>query len=87
MLKLRDPALSVQRQAMQFSFLKRETSCVSRVVHPIDIRLFATEEVVFEADAFEQLFEFTDAARAVDEIRSSGTKFSAMRPPASIASS
>jgi tRNA-splicing ligase RtcB len=55
---------------MKFPFLKRETPSVSRVEHPsIDIRLFGTEAVTFEADAFEQLFEFTDIARAVDDLR------------------
>ena len=55
---------------MKFPFLKRETPSVSRVQHPtIDIRLFATEAVTFEADAFEQLFEFTDIARAVEDLR------------------
>jgi len=55
---------------MKFSFLKRETPAVCRVQHPsIDIRLFATEAVTFEADAFEQLFEFTDVARAIDDLR------------------
>ena len=55
---------------MKFPFLKRETASVSRVQHPsIDIRLFGTEAVTFEADAFEQLFEFTDIARAVDDLR------------------
>jgi len=54
---------------MKFSFLKRETPFVSRVQHPsIDIRLFANENVVVEADAFEQLFEFADIARAIDDL-------------------
>lgn len=56
---------------MKFSFLKRESPFVSRVIHPtldLDIRLFATEGVVFEQDAFEQLFEFLDVARAVGDL-------------------
>src|SRR5271155_1919928 len=57
---------------MKFPFLKRETPSVSRVIHPtlnVDIKLFGTEAVVFEADAFEQLFEFTDVVRAIDDLR------------------
>lgn len=55
---------------MYFPFLRRETPTVVRVQHPsIDIRLFANESVSVEADAFEQLFAFTDVARAIDEIR------------------
>lgn len=55
---------------MKFPFLKRETPSVSRVDHPsLDIRLFANDTVSFEADAFDQLFEFTDIARAVDDLR------------------
>jgi tRNA-splicing ligase RtcB len=55
---------------MNFPFLARETPFVSRVKHPsIDIRLFATDAVTVESDAFEQLFEFTDLARAIDDMR------------------
>jgi len=53
---------------MTFPFLKRESPSVSRVEHPsldLDIKLFATEGVKFEADAFEQLFEFADVVRDV----------------------
>ncbi len=35
----------------------------------LDVRLFADQAVPFERDAFEQLFDFLDVARAVDEIR------------------
>src|SRR5271170_6937454 len=57
---------------MKFPFLKRETPAMSRVTHPsldLDIQLFGTEDVKFEAEAFEQLFEFTDIARAIDDLR------------------
>ena len=68
---------------MKFPFLKRETPCVSRVEHPsIDIRLFANEDVTFERDAFEQLFEFTDVARAIDDLRAAEPDF--LGPDASI---
>lgn len=52
-------------------FLKRESPSVSRIEHPsldLDIRLYGSEDVKFEADAFEQLFEFTDVARAIDDL-------------------
>src|SRR5208337_4639871 len=65
------PRLSREKQPMKFSFLERETPSVSRVIHPsldIDIKLFGTEDVVFEADASEQLFEFTDVVRAIDDL-------------------
>jgi tRNA-splicing ligase RtcB len=68
---------------MKFPFLKREAPCVSRVEHPsIDIRLFANDDVTFERDAFEQLFEFTDVARAIDDLRRSEPDF--LGPDASI---
>jgi tRNA-splicing ligase RtcB len=55
---------------MSLPFLHRETPTVVRVLHPsIDIRLFANESVSVEADAFEQLFEFTDVARAIEDVR------------------
>src|SRR5271156_428318 len=63
---------------MKFSFLKRESPSVSRVEHPtldLDIRLFATEGVKFESDAFEQLFEFTDVARAIDDLHHAAPEF------------
>ncbi len=61
---------------MTFPFLHRETPFVSRVDHPcLDIRLFANANVVFEADAFEQLFEFTDVVRAIDDLRQRAPDF------------
>jgi len=55
---------------MNFPFVKRQTPSVCRIDHPsIDIQLFATSSVRVEADAFEQLFEFTDVARAIDDLR------------------
>jgi RNA-splicing ligase RtcB len=35
----------------------------------LDVRLFANHDVPFEREAFEQLFDFLDVARAVDEVR------------------
>lgn len=35
----------------------------------LDVRLFANPDVPFERDAFEQLFDFLDIARAVSELR------------------
>jgi len=35
----------------------------------LDVRLFANASVPFEKESFEQLFEFLDVARAVDELR------------------
>jgi hypothetical protein len=35
----------------------------------LDVRLFANPNVPFERDAFEQLFDFLDVARAVSEVR------------------
>lgn len=59
-----------------FPFLTRESPTVSRVAHPtIDIRLYANKDVVVEAEAFEQLYDFTDAARAIEDIQSSGAEF------------
>ena len=53
-----------------FPFLHRETPSIVRVDHPlVDIRLFANESVTTEFDAFEQLFEFVDVVRAIEEIR------------------
>ncbi len=61
---------------MKFPFLKRETPCVSRVQHPsVDIRLFANESVVVEADAFEQLFEFADVTRVIEDLRQKSPDF------------
>jgi tRNA-splicing ligase RtcB (3'-phosphate/5'-hydroxy nucleic acid ligase) len=61
---------------MKFQFLKRETPAVSKVQHPtVDIRLFATDAVAFEAEAFEQLFEFADIARAVEDLGQASPDF------------
>jgi len=35
----------------------------------LDVRLFATEGVPFERESFDQLFDFLDVARAVDDVR------------------
>lgn len=35
----------------------------------LDVRLFASEGVPFERESFDQLFEFLDVARAVDDLR------------------
>lgn len=35
----------------------------------LDVRLFASEGVPFERESFDQLFEFLDVARAVEEVR------------------
>ncbi len=42
-----------------------------RVANPlgIDVRLFSNSHVPFEREAFEQLFEFLDVARAVSDVR------------------
>ena len=68
--------VAVGAAIVTFSFLHRETPTVVRVGHPsIDIRLFANESVSLEADAFEQLFEFTDLVRALEDMRSRGMPF------------
>lgn len=59
-----------------FPFLKRENAYTSRISHPnIDIRLFANDHVVVEQDAFEQLFDFADLARAVNEVQDRDSTF------------
>ena len=57
---------------MQFDFLSRQhdgDSSYLRVENPngLDVRLFANDDVPFERESFEQLFDFLDVARAVDE--------------------
>ena len=53
-----------------FPFLHRQSPSTVRVDHPlVDIRLFANESVSAEFDAFEQLFEFVDVVRAIEEVR------------------
>jgi tRNA-splicing ligase RtcB len=41
----------------------------------IDVRLFANEDVALEREAFDQLFDFLDVARAVDSLRSAEPTF------------
>ena len=52
-----------------------EREACFRVDNPlgIDVRLFANEEVPFEREAFEQLFEFLDIERAVRDVRASSS--------------
>lgn len=40
----------------------------------IDVRLFASPEVPFERESFEQLFDFLDVARAVDDVQSASPR-------------
>ena len=55
-----------------FGFLRPHPDAVcSRVDNALglDVRLFANKRVPLERDAFEQLFDFLDVARAVDDVR------------------
>lgn len=55
-----------------FDFLRpTEDAACLRVENPsgLDVRLFANPDVPFEREAFEQLFEFLDVARAVADVR------------------
>ncbi len=61
---------------MKFPFLKRLSESVSQVDHPsIDIQLVANKDVYVESDAFEQLFDLTDAGRAIEDIKQADPGF------------
>jgi len=56
-----------------FEFLHRSTDGTFLHVdnpHGLDVRLFANDDVPVERDSFDQLFDFLDVARAVDDVRS-----------------
>lgn len=56
---------------MKLDFLTRAGAACFHVANPqgLDVKLFANDDVLVERDGFEQLFEFLDVARAVDEVR------------------
>jgi len=65
-----------------FPFLHRESPACARVDHPeldLDIRLFANADVPVSVDAFHQLFDFADLARATRDVHAasqgSGARF------------
>lgn len=65
-----------------FPFLHRDSSASARVEHPdldLDIRFFASPDVPVSEDAFRQLFDFADLARAAHDLhamtRTSGARF------------
>lgn len=68
-----------------FSFLRpsADAACFS-VQNPqgLDVRLYANAAVPLERDAFEQLFDFLDVARAVDEVRARVPSFFGDAPAA-----
>lgn len=56
----------------KFGFLRpTEDAACLRVENPLglDVRLFASSDVPFERESFEQLFDFLDVARAVSDVR------------------
>ncbi|CAN5925479.1 RtcB family protein [soil metagenome] len=56
----------------KFDFLRpTEDAACLRVENPLglDVRLFADPEVPFERESFEQLFDFLDVTRAVNDVR------------------
>jgi len=59
----------------KFPYLRRSADAACFYVENplgLDVRLFANESVPLERESFEQLFEFLDVARAVDDIRRRG---------------